>query len=47
VQNITDRYVELYENITGLPFEKADGTRALDRVEENVTRFLEMTTMGA
>lgn len=47
VQNITDRYVELYENITGLPFEKADGARALDRVERNVTRFLETTTMDA
>jgi phosphoribosylaminoimidazole-succinocarboxamide synthase len=40
VRDITDRYIELYENITGLPFEKADTTRVLARVEENVTRFL-------
>jgi phosphoribosylaminoimidazole-succinocarboxamide synthase len=40
VQGITDRYVELYERITGLPFEKATEGRVLERVERNVAGFL-------
>ena len=40
VNGITDRYVELYENITGEKFEKAEGTDINARIEKNVTDFL-------
>jgi phosphoribosylaminoimidazole-succinocarboxamide synthase len=37
---VTDRYVELYEKITGLPFEKGDNTNINKRIESNVAKFL-------
>ena len=40
VNGITDRYVELYENITGDKFEKAEGSDILARIEKNVTDCL-------
>ena len=40
VNGITDRYVELYENIVGEKFEKAEGTDILARIEANVTDCL-------
>ena len=40
VNGITERYVELYENITGEAFEKAEGTDILARIEKNVTDCL-------
>ena len=40
VNGITDRYVELYENIVGEKFVKAEGTDILARIEKNVTEFL-------
>ncbi len=40
VSGITDRYVELYENIVGEKFEKAEGTDVQGRIERNVTEFL-------
>jgi phosphoribosylaminoimidazole-succinocarboxamide synthase len=40
VNGITDRYVELYENIVGEKFEKAEGTDILARIEKNVTDCL-------
>ena len=40
VNGITDRYVELYENIVGEKFEKAEGTDVSARIEKNVTEFL-------
>ena len=40
VTTVTDRYIELYERITGLSFEKAD-TRAIEsRIQTNVEAFL-------
>lgn len=36
VSNITDRYIELYEHITGTPFEKTECTDIPARIEENV-----------
>ena len=37
VNSITDRYIELYENITGEKFVKADSTgNVLERIEKNV-----------
>ncbi len=40
VNSITDRYVELYENIAGEKFEKSDVTDIQARVEANVNGFL-------
>ena len=41
VQGITDRYIELYENITGAPFEKAESSEVLARIEKNITAYLD------
>jgi phosphoribosylaminoimidazole-succinocarboxamide synthase len=40
VNGITDRYVELYENIVGEKFVKAEDTDVLARIEKNVTDCL-------
>ncbi len=40
VKNITDRYIELYENITGHPFIKGSETDVLKRIENNVNACL-------
>jgi len=37
---ISDRYIELYEQITGDTFVKANTEKVLDRIERNVTSFL-------
>ena len=37
---VTDRYIELYEKITGEKFEKADTTNISKRIENNVLEFL-------
>ena len=41
VDGITERYIELYENITGEKFEKAEVTDVSARIERNVNAFLE------
>lgn len=41
VDGITERYIELYENITGEKFEKAEDTDVSARIERNVNAFLE------
>ena len=41
VEVITDRYIELYEKITGKAFVKADNTDIEARIEKNVIAFLE------
>ena len=40
VANITNRYIELYEHITGTKSEKADSTNILARIENNVNECL-------
>ncbi len=40
VNQITNRYIELFEKITGRPFEKADSSDINKRIEENVNRAL-------
>jgi phosphoribosylaminoimidazole-succinocarboxamide synthase len=40
VQEVTDRYVELYENITGEEFKRGDYRNILSRIEQNVNSFL-------
>ena len=41
VNGITERYVELYDNIVGEKFEKAEGTDIIARIEKSVTECLE------
>lgn len=40
VQTISDRYIELYENIMGEKFKKADISNIHHRIEENVLNFI-------
>lgn len=40
ILEISDRYIELFENITGRSFEKADTHNLLERIEQNVNSFL-------
>ena len=40
VNEVTDRYIELYENITGEKFIRGDYANVLQRIEENVNNFL-------
>lgn len=40
VASVTDRYIELFENITGDKFEKSDVSNIQSRIETNVTNFL-------
>lgn len=40
-KSVSDRYIELYENITGEPFVKVDdGTDLAERIEKNVSQYL-------
>ena len=40
VAGITDRYIELYEHITGEPFKRCDDEDIVGRIERNVSAFL-------
>ena len=40
VAGISERYIELFENITGEPFDKADVNNIVDRIEKNVVNYL-------
>jgi len=40
INEISDRYIELYENITGETFVKSDVSNIMDRIEKNVLAFL-------
>ena len=40
VSSITERYIELYENIVGEKFIKAEGDNIEARIEKNVSDFL-------
>ncbi len=40
IETVSDRYIELYENITGESFVKADVTDIQERIEANVLAFL-------
>lgn len=41
IKTVSDRYIELYENIMGEPFVKADVSQIQQRIKNNVERFLE------
>jgi phosphoribosylaminoimidazole-succinocarboxamide synthase len=40
IESVSERYIELYENIIGEAFVKADITDIQDRIEQNVLSFL-------
>ena len=40
VNEVTDRYIELYEKITGEDFSRGDYSNIMKRIEDNVIRFL-------
>lgn len=41
VESISERYIELYEHITGETFEKGNTEDLLNRIEKNVTAYLQ------
>jgi len=41
VHSVSERYIELYEQITGDKFVKVDASNILDRVEKNILSYLE------
>ena len=40
ISTVSERYIELYENITGEAFVKADVTDIQSRIENNVLKYL-------
>tara|TARA_R110002072_G_scaffold171415_1_gene325098 strand:+ start:308 stop:448 length:141 start_codon:yes stop_codon:yes gene_type:complete len=40
IETVSERYIELYENITGETFEKADVSDIQERIEANVLEYL-------
>jgi len=40
IREISDRYIELYENITGKNFEKSDTSNLEGRIQKNVSEYL-------
>lgn len=40
IQSVSERYIELYENITGTPFEKGEVSDITTRIEKNVLEYL-------
>lgn len=41
ITSVSERYIELYEQITGLPFVKEEASRVNQRVEKNIAAWLE------
>ena len=40
VKEVSDRYIELYQKISGKPFERANTSEITSRIEENVARAI-------
>jgi phosphoribosylaminoimidazole-succinocarboxamide synthase len=40
ITTVSERYIELYENITGEAFVKADVSNIQERIEANVLEYL-------
>ena len=40
VESVSDRYIELFEQITGKRFKKADTNNVLERIEANILGYL-------
>ena len=45
IQSVSDRYIELFENITATSFEKADVSQIRQRIENNVLSYLKTITV--
>jgi phosphoribosylaminoimidazole-succinocarboxamide synthase len=43
VNSVSERYIELYENITGDKFKKSDASKINARIEASVTNFIKET----
>ena len=41
IEEVSDRYIELYERITGLTFERTDTTNIVNRISQNVMAYLQ------
>jgi len=41
VNSISERYIELYEQITGESFQKTDTRNLAERIESNVMKYLQ------
>lgn len=41
VESVSERYIELYEHITGEKFVKADPTNVAERIQHNISNYLE------
>lgn len=46
VREVSDRYIELYQKITGVPFQRADTGNVMDRIQEHVTRAIQPLLAG-
>lgn len=46
VKEVSDRYIELYQKITGKQFERAPGENGLQRIEENLIKALQPLMAG-
>ena len=46
VQEISDRYIELYESIIGEKFDRIDVSQVLSRVEKNILNWLNAKQAG-
>ena len=44
VKSVSDRYIELYENIIGEKFVRADAADVIKRIEKNIENFLKLKT---
>ena len=40
IETVSERYIELYENIMGEPFVKADVSDIHNRIEANILEYL-------
>lgn len=40
VEEVSNRYIELYEKVTGRTFDKADTTNILERIEQNILKAI-------
>jgi len=45
IQSVSDRYIELFENITATSFEKAEVSQIRQRIENNVLSYLKTTAV--
>ena len=42
IETVSERYIELYENITGETFIKADVSNIQNRIEQNVVKYIQL-----